>query len=406
LAFLFNKFAVLQGGGGTDILGWLIFFILLLFLNEIQVYLLIRSITSFLDEVRVYDRLGRWYAMSIILQVRRDLIERVPGTDPETKAKNLTNEEEFKKIVEWSKEIINSFMINPVSLDPRGIIERLDHILDVRRKRFEGIASRILGDGDEVLKKNLESTLEAASAIHMIYKIAEHIFKVGVNTKSYIYLMQLRMLIPFLREIVMSYYDALKAFRFGVPIGDSIGPMVAERFFGKEIYIDEENRVVYSASEFENRYVLALKANGPGSEVGNPGKAIKKLIEELKGDVNAIITVDAALRLESEETGSVDIGFGAAIGDPGPEKYSIEEIATKYKIPLYAVVIKQSYVEAVTPMNIKIAEAVNIAVEKVKRLILEEVKPEGKVIIAGIGNTIGVGNEPIKETSEGEIAES
>ena len=387
----------INGGGATDIIGWLIFFILLLFLTEIQTFLLIRSITSFLDEVRIYDRLGRWYAVSIILEARKDILERVGGVTPEEKAYNLERDEEFKKIMEWSDEIINSFLIQPVSLDPHGILDRLEHLLDVRRKRFEGIAERIVGEGPEYLKKNLESTLEAASAIHLIYKIVEHIFRVGVNTKSYIYLMQLKMLIPFLREIVMSYYDALKAFKVGIPIGDSIGPMVAERFFGKDIEYNKEYNVIYSVSEFEGRYILALKAHGPGSEVGKPGAMIKKLVEELKGEIDAVITVDAALRLESEQTGEVAIGVGAAIGDPGPEKHKIEEVCTKYKIPLYAVIIKESYVEAVTPMNPIIAERVDKVVERVKKLILEEVKPEGKVIIAGIGNTVGVGNEPFKE---------
>ena len=397
MAFFLGDLQITQQGGATDILGWIIFFILILFMTEIQTFLLIRSITSFLDEVRVYDRLGRWYAISIVLEVRKDILERIPGKTAAEKAYNLEKDEEFKRIMDWSDEIINSFLIQPVSLDPHGILDRLEHLLDVRRKRFEGISERILGDGPEYLKKNLESTLEAASAIHLIYKIAEHIFKVGVNTKSYIYLMQLRMLIPFLREIVMSYYDALKAFKVGIPIGDSIGPMVAERFFGKDVEYNKELNVVYSVNEFEGRYILALKAAGPGSEVGKPGEMIKKLVEELKGEIDAVITVDAALRLESEKTGDIAIGVGAAIGDPGPEKHKIEEICTKYKIPLYAVIIKESYVEAVTPMLQTIAQTVDKAVEKVKKLILEEVKPEGKVIIAGIGNTVGVSNEPFEK---------
>jgi len=142
---------------------------------------------------------------------------------------------------------------------------------------------------------------------------------------------------------------------------------------------------------------MAIKALGPGSEVGKPGEVIRKIIEELKGDVQAVITVDAALRLESERTGNVAVGVGAAIGDPGPEKYKIENICTKYKIPLFAIVIKESYIEAVTPMNKDIAFAADKAIEVIKRLISEEVPPEGKVILAGIGNTVGVSNEKNKK---------
>ena len=106
--------------------------------------------------------------------------------------------------------------------------------------------------------------------------------------------------------------------------------------------------------------------------------------------------IDAALRLESEKTGEIAVGVGAAIGDPGPEKFKIESVCAKYKIPLYAIIIKESYIEAVTPMNKSIAEAADKAVEYVKKIIREEVPEEGKVIIAGIGNTVGVGNETLK----------
>ena len=389
---------VMQEGAG-DWLSWLIFFLLLLFLTEIQTYMLIYSITSFLNEVRVYDRLGQWY-VAIILHARRDLIEKAAGVTPYEKALSLKNDPEFRKLLDWTREVLDSFLIDPVTLDPSGVLQRLEHLLDIRKRRLRGIASRIILDAPDYLKRNLESALEATSVIHTIYKIAEHIFRVGVNTKSYVYLMQLKMLIPFLREMVISYYDALKAFQAGIPIGDSVGPMVAHRFFGEEVEVDEKNDAVYSVSEFEGRYVLALKALGPGSEVGKPGEVIQRIVEELKGDVQAVITVDAALRLESEKTGNVAVGVGAAIGDPGPEKYKIETICTKYKVPLYAVVIKESYIEAVTPMDKEIALAADKAVEIVKRLILEEVPPEGKVIIAGIGNTVGVGNGKSKMIKE------
>ncbi len=387
--------------GGADWLSWIIFFLLLLFLTEIQTYMLIYSITSFLNEVRVYDRLGQWYVVAIILSARKDLINRATGTTPYEKAISLKKDPEFLRLLEWTKEVLDSFLITPVTLDPSGVLQRLEHLLDVRKKRLRGIASRIALDAPDHLKRNLESALEAASAIHTIYKIAEHIFRVGVNTKSYVYLMQLKMLIPFLREIVISYYDALKAFRAGIPIGDSVGPMVARKFFGEEVEVDRENDIAYSVSEFEGRYILAIKALGPGSEVGKPGEVIRRIIKELNGDVQAVITVDAALRLESEKTGSVAVGVGAAIGDPGPEKFKIEHACTEYKIPLYAVIIKESYIEAVTPMNREIADAADKAIETIKRIILEEVPKEGRVILAGIGNTVGVGNEGIKLSNKG-----
>ena len=134
---------VMQEGAG-DWLSWLIFFLLLLFLTEIQTYMLIYSITSFLNEVRVYDRLGQWYVVAIILHARRDLIEKAAGVTPYEKALSLKNDPEFRKLLDWTREVLDSFLIDPVTLDPSGVLQRLEHLLDIRKRRLRGIASRII----------------------------------------------------------------------------------------------------------------------------------------------------------------------------------------------------------------------------------------------------------------------
>ncbi len=103
-----------------------------------------------------------------------------------------------------------------------------------------------------------------------------------------------------------------------------------------------------------------------------------------------IIMIDAALRLEGEKTGEVTEGVGAAIGGIGTERYKIEEEATKFGIPVYAIVIKQSIQEAVTTMKKDIVDAVEPVMAAVKRLILERTKEGELVIVAGIGNTVGI----------------
>jgi hypothetical protein len=109
--------------------------------------------------------------------------------------------------------------------------------------------------------------------------------------------------------------------------------------------------------------------------VGKPGEAIKRVIEENNGQISTIVMIDAALKLEGEKPGEVAEGIGAAIGGPGTEAYKIEESIVKHEIPLHAVIIKQDIGDAVSPMRKEIFDAT-----------------EGdNVIIAGIGNTIGVG---------------
>ena len=139
----------------------------------------------------------------------------------------------------------------------------------------------------------------------------------------------------------------------------------------------------------ENRNAFIIKAKGPGGNVGKPGEAIKKVVEDKK-DISLIITIDAALKLEGEDSGEVAEGIGAAIGGPGIERYKIEEIATNNKIKYLAIVTKMSEKEAITEMKDEIEKSAEILLTKVKETINQHSKDNQNIIIAGIGNTLGV----------------
>ena len=100
--------------------------------------------------------------------------------------------------------------------------------------------------------------------------------------------------------------------------------------------------------------------------------------------------VDAALKFEGEDSASVAQGFGAAIGGVGTERFQIEEIATKHKIPVFAVVVKQSVKEAITLMTKEIAEKADETRDRVYDLIKTNTEPGNTVLVIGVGNTIGV----------------
>jgi hypothetical protein len=104
--------------------------------------------------------------------------------------------------------------------------------------------------------------------------------------------------------------------------------------------------------------------------------------------------IDAAGKLEGEKSGQVVEGVGAAIGGPPTEKYKIEEVAVRNKIPLDAVIIKESFTEAIKPMHRELANGAKRASEAVKEAILQRTRPGDTVIVAGIGNTIGIGQKP------------
>jgi len=113
------------------------------------------------------------------------------------------------------------------------------------------------------------------------------------------------------------------------------------------------------------------------------------IIEEV-GPVHRIITVDAALKLEGEQSREVAEGVGAAIGGPGAERYHIEGATTEHEIPLDAVVVKMSSKEAVSVMTTEICEAAEEAARRVRTIILAETGPGYTVIVAAIANTIGI----------------
>ena len=142
---------------------------------------------------------------------------------------------------------------------------------------------------------------------------------------------------------------------------------------------------------FEGRTLHIIKSEGAGSTVGKPGEAIRKVIEEKAGKVAMVIMIDAAGKLEGEKSGDTSEGTGAAIGGIGIDQFTIEEISSKYKIPVHAVIIKESVRDAVAPMSKEISEGTEIAVAKVKRIIAEKSQEGDTIIIAGIGNTVGIG---------------
>ncbi len=292
---------------------------------------------------------------------------------------------------------LDYFTIMPVDLDPAGVLKRLDHLLDERRDRFQEFVVDLAPDATQAQQQTLENTLEVTQVLGLIFRIVRHFYLLGKKTGSQILIMQIQMQLPEIMRLAKAYYDALDAFAQGKPIGDGIGPLVVTKFareYGAKAndYVQEISREVgYYPVQADGRTVYALRATGPGGTVGKPGFAVKKIIEENNGQIARIITVDAALKLEGEEMARVSEGTGAAIGDPGPEKHAIEETATIHKIPIEAIVVKQNEAAAIGVMEKRILDSVPEVIERIKFSISKRTKPGEKIILAGIGNTIGIG---------------
>jgi len=361
-------------------LAWLLLFIALFFIypyfgQRTQLAFILRHIEK---------------RLVVLKQIRDEVREKTITT-----LKAYAGDDKAKSSVE--KEIdglLEFFYIPPESMDPAGIVYKLEHILEIGDSRFEESVSRLAPKADIHRVKSLSNLVEVARALNLIYRVVRHYYLLGRRTANYFLALQIQIQLPMIMELAESYRQASYAFLKGLPIGDGIGVLSAARFVreSKKISATEIAKDTWlDVVEFEGRRVYVVRPIGPGGTVGRPGEAVRKLVTEMDANPDLIITIDAALKLEGEESGKVAEGVGVAIGGPGVDKYKIETLAKEKNVPLYAIVIYQSILEAITPMRESILKSADYVVDRLKDLIRDKVPTNGSAIIAGIGNTIGVG---------------
>lgn len=360
-----------------QVLWMLLFFSFIILYPKYMLYRMIAEMEAVANTLEGYTR----KAIDIILKTAKE----------KGKAKKETEEEkeERRQVVENALEF---FMIGPVDLDPYGILNKIEYLLDTAEDRFEAIATTIAPDTDQVWRANMISLLKGGIGLNIIAKTVRHYVEFVKKTGNFQMAMLIQMSLPMIKRIAKAQMKGIEAIAEGKPIGDSIGPLVAASMVkdvkdgdGREVAKD----VICHEIDVDERKVLVLKALGPGATLGKLGDAVKKVCKD--NDVAKIITIDASLKLEGEKTGKVAEGIGAAIGDPGPEKAKIEAAAIDLKIPLEAYAIKMSIEEAISPLTKPIGSSVDKAIELVKASI-KRTPGKGKIVVVGVGNTCGIGN--------------
>ncbi len=287
--------------------------------------------------------------------------------------------------------MLEQFLISPEGMDPAGLVWKLDHILNVRDMKFKDDVKKIAPEADESQVNNLENLIEASQAMNTIYRIVRHFYLLGKKTSSFYIILQIQMILPLVMQEAEALIGAARAFSQGQPIGDGAGALVAAKLMRGKEKRKLDRDIVAAETMIEGRRVIPLKAEGPGGNVGKPGDAMKRIIEESNGKIAMVIMVDAALKLEGDKTGDLSEGIGAAIGGPGTERFKIEEEAVRHKIPVYAIIVKESIMEAIAPMKKEISEAAELVLARIRKLILDRTKEGDIVVVAGIGNTVGIG---------------
>jgi len=304
-----------------------------------------------------------------------------------------------KKLKDSVSRFFEFFMISPVSLDPYGIVGKLDHLIQGQHDRFKYFVKQVAPKLDKESQASLEMGFAGGITVHEISKIVRHYVELVKQTKSIQIAMVLQMQLPMIEKIAKGMFKGTGALTEGRPIGDSIGPLVASELIGDKKSKEIEEGVVMTETNIEGRRVFVIKALGPGGRIGYPGKAVKKIID--KERITRVITVDAAAKLEGEKTGSIAEGVGVAMGGPGVERSYIEEVVVKNDIPLDSIVIKMSPEQAIEPMRKAIKDSVPNVMNSIKRS-MERTKKGDRVIILGVGNSSGIGNskKEIKKAME------
>ncbi len=351
-----------------QILFYVPFFLFILYGQRIQTWMILNDVSRSLNKLKVMKEKSRKEAVDYV-----NVSLKPPG-DP----------------TERIDQFLEYFTILPVDLDPHGVVKKIEHVVTVRDDRVRAEIKNLAPGANSLQTSAAENILEVATALNLIYKIIRHFYLMGKRTNSLYILVQVQMVMPILLQEADALVSAIDAFKQYQPIGDGIGAMVVGKLMlGKEKRTIAKDTVI-ADSEYKGRSLILMKAEGPGGYVGQPGNAVQKLIEEMNSPINSIIMIDAALKLEGEKTGELAEGIGAAIGGLGDQRFEIEEVATRRGLPLYAIVIKQSILDAISVMKKEIAEASDKVLNTVYRILEEKTKEGERILVIGVGNTLGI----------------
>lgn len=309
----------------------------------------------------------------------------------DTKKELLQYLQKSRPIGDVEKKIENFmeyFTIMPVDIDPNGIMPKIKHLLRIREDYTKKQVMLLAENLSAIEASKIQNLLEIATSLNMLHKIVRHLFLTAKKQNNFPLILPLQMMLPFIMEQAEALQEAVSAIKKGQPIGDGIGPMVVGKMMLKTEKKPIGLETVYSETDFEGRKLILLKAQGPNATVGRPGDAVEILVQEKKPEI--IIMVDAGLKLEGEKSATIAHGFGAAIGGIGTDRFQIEEIATRYQIPIFAIVIKQSIKEAITLMTKEIADKADDVESQIYQNIRQNTTNNQAVLIIGVGNTLGI----------------
>ena len=338
------------------------------FSQKIQVNLVLGKINKSLTKLQRMRDKAKDEAVSAIIELGK------PESDPKPRLEAL----------------LQFFAIQPNRMDPSGIVHRLEFLVDTADARVKEEIKALAPSADETQIQNLHNLVETAHGLNSLYRTVRHHYLAGKKGGTIYSTMQIQMELPMIMEEAEAYFSFIDAFKQGKPIGDGVGPLVASKLMADAGIREVAEDMVAAEVAIEDRKVVVTRAKGPGGTVGKPGDAVVKLIEEYDHKLSLIVMVDAGMKLEGEDSGYVMEGVGAAIGGVGVDQFKIEELATKHKIPVYAIIVRQSLKEVLSPMTDVLINSADEVINRLGRVIRERTEEGNTVMVVGVGNTIGI----------------
>ena len=337
-----------------------------------------------------------FYPRLIIAQMLWKLEQAASVIEKRTvRAKNIVVRKISKKASKNTKNSVRNFLeffaIQPVSLDPYGVVKKVEHIMNMSEDRFDYFVDQVAPNTGVEEKQNIKMGLSGAVSLNSVAKVVRHFVETVRKTKNLQMALILQMQLPMIERLSKALLSGTEALTNGWPIGDTIGNLTAAHFVGKRGKMKEyEKDVMLGRKTVGKRTVYIMKAKGPGGRLGKIGRAVEKIVKEKK--IAKIITIDAAAKLEGEKTGTIAEGVGVALGGIGVDRTYIENVAVKRKLPLDSIVIKMSQEEAIQPMKKEILATTPYVLQRVAERI-KATKRRGAVLVIGVGNSSGVGND-------------
>ncbi|MEM5812390.1 MAG: DUF1512 family protein, partial [Candidatus Aenigmatarchaeota archaeon] len=156
-----------------------------------------------------------------------------------------------KELKESINRFYEFFVIPPVSLDPYGIIQRLDHMIKGEKDRFSYFVNQIAPHLDSEKKANIEMGLAGGITVHEISKIVRHYVELVRKTKNIQIAMVLQMQLPMVERIAKAMFKGTESLAKGEPIGDGLGPLVVADMAGKAKWKEIEEDIIMAETKMD-----------------------------------------------------------------------------------------------------------------------------------------------------------